>query len=47
MLTLQQAADIIQIILDHGKLRPPDILSKLGIFEPKSNLFDFRKEHSY
>ncbi|RDB21019.1 DNA-directed RNA polymerase III subunit RPC3 [Hypsizygus marmoreus] len=30
------AAEIVQVILDHGKLRPPDILFHLGIYEPKT-----------
>jgi hypothetical protein len=33
-----QAGDVIQMILDHGKLRPPDILAHLHIFEPKSKI---------
>lgn len=28
----EQAADIVQLILDHGKLRPPDIISQMPIF---------------
>ncbi|KAG6854968.1 hypothetical protein C0991_009791 [Blastosporella zonata] len=30
------AAEIVQAILDHGKLRPPEILSHLGAYEPKT-----------
>ncbi|KAG6833478.1 hypothetical protein H0H87_006050 [Tephrocybe sp. NHM501043] len=30
------AAEIIQTILDHGKLRPPEILSHLGAYDPKT-----------
>ncbi|KIM57099.1 hypothetical protein SCLCIDRAFT_1219780 [Scleroderma citrinum Foug A] len=30
------ASDIVQLILDHGKLRPPDIISRLSIYDPKS-----------
>ncbi|KAH0584090.1 DNA-directed RNA polymerase III subunit RPC3 [Termitomyces sp. J132] len=30
------ASEIVQTILDHGKLRPPDILSHLGAYEPKT-----------
>ncbi|GLB35149.1 putative RNA polymerase III subunit RPC82 [Lyophyllum shimeji] len=30
------ASEIVQIILDHGKLRPPDILSHLNAHEPKT-----------
>ncbi|KAF9484716.1 hypothetical protein BDN70DRAFT_825237 [Pholiota conissans] len=32
----QQAADIIQLILDHGKLRPPEIISVLSRCDPKT-----------
>lgn len=31
-----QASDIVQLILDHGKLRPPDVISRLSIYDPKS-----------
>ncbi|PPQ69858.1 hypothetical protein CVT26_014135 [Gymnopilus dilepis] len=31
----EQGAEIIQIILDHGKLRPPEIFSLLSIYDPK------------
>ncbi|EJF65699.1 RNA polymerase III subunit RPC82-domain-containing protein [Dichomitus squalens] len=27
-------AEIVQLILDHGKLRPPDIVSQLSIYDP-------------
>ncbi|KAL4065333.1 RNA polymerase III subunit RPC82-domain-containing protein [Scleroderma yunnanense] len=30
------ASDIVQLILDHGKLRPPDIISRLSIYNPKN-----------
>ncbi|KAG6836612.1 hypothetical protein H0H93_006033 [Arthromyces matolae] len=30
------ASEVVQTILDHGKLRPPDILSHLGAYEPKA-----------
>ncbi|KAF8078149.1 RNA polymerase III subunit RPC82-domain-containing protein [Lyophyllum atratum] len=30
------ASEIVQIILDHGKLRPPDILTHLGAYDPKT-----------
>ncbi|KAF9234765.1 RNA polymerase III subunit RPC82-domain-containing protein [Melanogaster broomeanus] len=30
-------AEIVQLILDHGKLRPPDIISKLSVYDPKSS----------
>ncbi|KAH7910164.1 hypothetical protein BJ138DRAFT_1009376 [Hygrophoropsis aurantiaca] len=30
-------AEIVQLLLDHGKLRPPDILSKLSVFDTKSS----------
>jgi hypothetical protein len=33
-----QASDIIQIILDHGKLRSGDILSLLSAYDAKSML---------
>ncbi|OJA11492.1 hypothetical protein AZE42_07870 [Rhizopogon vesiculosus] len=29
-------AEIVQLILDHGKLQPPDIISQLSIYNPKS-----------
>lgn len=29
-----QGAEIVQLILDHGKLRPPDIVSQLTIHDP-------------
>ncbi|KAF8201717.1 RNA polymerase III subunit RPC82-domain-containing protein [Pholiota molesta] len=32
----RQAADIVQIILDHGKLRPPEIISMLSGSDPKT-----------
>ncbi|OCH95603.1 hypothetical protein OBBRIDRAFT_883860 [Obba rivulosa] len=28
------AAEIVQLILDHGKLRPPEIISRLSIYDP-------------
>ncbi|KAH7919899.1 hypothetical protein BV22DRAFT_1133495 [Leucogyrophana mollusca] len=31
------AAEIVQLVLDHGKLRPPDIISKLSVYDPKSS----------
>ncbi|KAH7889942.1 hypothetical protein F5I97DRAFT_613608 [Phlebopus sp. FC_14] len=31
------AAEIVQLILDHGKLRPPDIISRLSVYDPKSS----------
>jgi DNA-directed RNA polymerase III subunit RPC3 len=34
----QQAAEIVQVILDHGKLRPPDVLSLLHVSDSKSRL---------
>lgn len=33
-----KAGDVVQMILDHGKLRPPEILTHLQIFEPKGKL---------
>ncbi|KAG0706350.1 RNA polymerase III subunit RPC82-domain-containing protein [Suillus ampliporus] len=30
-------AEIVQLILDHGKLQPPDIISQLSIYNPKSS----------
>lgn len=33
-----QAAEIVQLILDHGKLRPPDVLSLLHVHDSKSTL---------
>ncbi|KIK95845.1 hypothetical protein PAXRUDRAFT_826575 [Paxillus rubicundulus Ve08.2h10] len=30
-------AEIVQLILDHGKLRPPDIISRLSVYDPKSS----------
>ena len=30
-----QGGDIVQLILDHGKLRPPEIFSQLLIYDPK------------
>ncbi|KIJ60612.1 hypothetical protein HYDPIDRAFT_177323 [Hydnomerulius pinastri MD-312] len=30
-------AEIVQLILDHGKLRPPEIISRLSIYDPKSS----------
>lgn len=35
----EQASEIVQVILDHGKLRSPDILLHLGVYEPKSEPF--------
>ncbi|KAK0243335.1 hypothetical protein EDD85DRAFT_1019460 [Armillaria nabsnona] len=32
------SAQIVQLILDHGKLHPPDIISKLSILDPKGVL---------
>lgn len=32
-------AEIVQTILDHGKLRPPDILSQLCPYDPKGEAF--------
>jgi DNA-directed RNA polymerase III subunit RPC3 len=34
-LRLKQGEEIVQIVLDHGKLRLPDILSLLGIYDQK------------
>ena len=31
-----QGARIVQLVLDHGKLRPPDIMSRLSRDDPKS-----------
>ncbi|KAF9228785.1 hypothetical protein BS17DRAFT_799459 [Gyrodon lividus] len=31
-------AEIVQLILDHGKLRPPDIISRLSIYDHKSSV---------
>ena len=31
-----QGAGIVQMVLDHGKLRPPDIISRLSRDDPKS-----------
>lgn len=28
-----QAAEIVELILDHGKLRPPEIVSHLSIYD--------------
>ncbi|TFY65459.1 hypothetical protein EVG20_g5577 [Dentipellis fragilis] len=33
----EQAAEILQLILDFGKLRPPDILSRFSVRDSKSN----------
>ncbi|KAG6333528.1 hypothetical protein ID866_5564 [Astraeus odoratus] len=33
----KSASEIVQLILDHGKLRPPDIISRLSIYDPKSS----------
>ncbi|KAH9946259.1 uncharacterized protein BXZ73DRAFT_86425 [Epithele typhae] len=30
----RSGADIVQLVLDHGKLRPPDILSRLSVYDP-------------
>ncbi|KAI6019632.1 RNA polymerase III subunit RPC82-domain-containing protein [Pisolithus orientalis] len=30
------AAEIVQLVLDHGKLRPLDIISQLSIYDPKN-----------
>ncbi|KAF8431810.1 hypothetical protein L210DRAFT_867070 [Boletus edulis BED1] len=30
------SAEIVQVMLDHGKLRPPDIISRLSRYDPKS-----------
>ena len=29
-----QGADIVQLVLDHGKLRPPVMVSRLSIYDP-------------
>lgn len=29
-----QGGEIIQLVLDHGKLRPPDIIAQLSIYDP-------------
>jgi DNA-directed RNA polymerase III subunit RPC3 len=34
---LSQGAEIVQLILDHGKLRPPDIMSQLSTSDPKGD----------
>lgn len=31
-----QGAEIVQVVLDHGKLRPPDIISRVSRYDPKS-----------
>ena len=31
---LPQAAEIVQLILDNGKLRPPEVISRLSIYDP-------------
>ncbi|TFK55025.1 hypothetical protein OE88DRAFT_1653647 [Heliocybe sulcata] len=31
----QEAAEIVQVLLDHGKLRRPEIMSRLSVSEPK------------
>ncbi|KAG6812756.1 hypothetical protein H0H92_000671 [Tricholoma furcatifolium] len=31
-----KASEIVKIVLDHGKLRPSDVLSHLGAYEPKT-----------
>jgi DNA-directed RNA polymerase III subunit RPC3 len=36
-----KGAEIVQLILDHGKLRPPDIISRLSVYDPKSAPFAF------
>lgn len=38
-LIMLQAADIVRVILDHGKLKPPDIMIQLSVYEPKSTSF--------
>ena len=35
---VQQAAEIVQVILEHGKLRSPDVLSVLHVSDSKSGL---------
>ncbi|KAI9064257.1 hypothetical protein FKP32DRAFT_1626167 [Trametes sanguinea] len=30
----KSGADIVQLVLDHGKLRPPDIIAQLSIYDP-------------
>lgn len=32
---LHQAAEIVELVLDHGKLRPPDIIQRATIYDPK------------
>uniref|UniRef100_A0A8H8CN89 DNA-directed RNA polymerase III subunit RPC3 n=1 Tax=Psilocybe cubensis TaxID=181762 RepID=A0A8H8CN89_PSICU len=32
---MPKAADIIQVILDHGKLKSPDIMNQLSVYDPK------------
>ena len=33
-LNVPQGAEIVELVLDHGKLRPPDIISQLSLFDP-------------
>ncbi|OSD02907.1 hypothetical protein PYCCODRAFT_1435188 [Trametes coccinea BRFM310] len=30
----KSGADIVQLVLDHGKLRPPDIIAQLSVYDP-------------
>lgn len=41
ILIIRQGAEIIQIVLDHGKSRPPDILSHLSTDVSKSKTINF------
>ena len=31
---LSKGAEVVQLVLDHGKLRPPNIVSQLSIYDP-------------
>lgn len=35
LIVIEQAAEVVQVILDHGKLKVPDIMSLLGIYDGK------------
>lgn len=39
-LIMPKAADIVRVVLDHGKLKPPDIMIQLSVYEPKSTYLD-------
>lgn len=40
-----KGGEIVQMILDHGKLRPPDLVLRLSIQDPKGSFFILSRTH--